>query len=155
MDKINSEPIEILLVEDNEDDVFFILQVFKKAKVKNTINVAKDGVEAMEYLRKEGKYEKSSTPDIILLDLNLPKKDGHEVLAEVKDDSILKRIPVIILTTSKSDEDILKTYNHHANCFISKPVRMEDFEKVMRSMENFWFLIVKLPKARTNNNFAK
>ncbi len=144
MDKINHEPIEILLVEDNDDDTFFILQVFKKAKVKNNISVAADGVEAMAYLRKEGEYMNSPRPDIILLDLNLPKKDGHEVLTEIKEDPELRTIPVIILTSSKADEDVIKTYNHHANCFISKPVKMEDFENVMRTMENFWFLIVKM-----------
>ena len=144
MHKINNEPIEILLVEDNEDDAFFILQVFKKAKVKNLIHVVKDGVEAMAYLRKEGEYKKNPTPDIILLDLNLPKKDGYEVLTEIKEDPDLKSIPVIILTTSQAEEDIIKTYKHHANCFISKPVKMEDFEKIVRTIEDFWFLIVKL-----------
>lgn len=148
MEQVNYTPIEILLVEDNEDDVILTAQAFKKGKVGNHLNVAPDGVEALAFLRREGKYASAPRPDIILLDLNLPRMNGHELLKIIKTDPLFARIPVIILTTSKSEEDMLKTYEHHSNCFISKPVTMEDFEKVIRTVEEFWFVIVRLPQGK-------
>lgn len=141
----NCTPIEILLVEDNDDDVFLTVQAFKKGKVRNNVHVAGDGVEALAFLRREGRYAQAPRPDIILLDLNLPKMDGHELLKIIKGDPEFKSIPVVILTTSKADDDVLKAYRQHSNCFISKPVAMEDFEKVIRTIEDFWFMIVRLP----------
>ena len=138
-------PFDILLVEDNAADVRLTIEAFKDAKVRNVIHVAKDGVEAMSFLHREGKFASASHPDIILLDLNLPKKDGREVLTEIKSDENLKRIPVVILTTSKSEEDILRTYNGHANCYINKPVDLDQFINVVRTIESFWLTIVKLP----------
>ncbi|MBF0522569.1 MAG: response regulator [Candidatus Omnitrophica bacterium] len=139
------QSIEILLVEDNPADVRLTIEALKEEKVFSSLNVVSDGVEAMEYLRQEGKYSKVSRPDLILLDLNLPKKDGREVLKEIKADEILKTIPVVVLTVSKSEEDILKTYNLHANCYISKPVDLKQFMKVVKSIREFWLTIVKLP----------
>ncbi len=138
-------PIEILLVEDNPGDVRLTVEALKDVKVHNKLHVARDGMEAMAFLHREGKYADVPYPDLILLDLNLPKKDGHEVLAEIKEDPTLKRIPVIVLTGSKAGEDILKTYNLHANCYISKPIDPEQFIMVVRSIEGFWLTIVKLP----------
>lgn len=138
-------PIEILLVEDNPADVRLTIEALKEGKVANEINVAADGVEALAFLRREGKYENAPEPDLILLDLNLPKKNGREVLAEVKTDYRLKRIPVVILTSSQAETDIVATYNLHANCYITKPVDFGQFINVIRSIENFWFKIVKLP----------
>ncbi|HEX3014290.1 MAG TPA: response regulator [Methanobacterium sp.] len=137
--------IEILLVEDNEGDVGLVEEVFQEAKIRNNLNVAEDGEEAMLFLRKEGKFSDVPSPDIILLDLNLPGKDGREVLKEIKEDDKLKRIPVVILTTSKAEEDILKSYDLHANSYITKPVDFDQFLKVIKSIENFWLDIVKLP----------
>jgi CheY-like chemotaxis protein len=137
--------IEILLVEDNPGDVRLTMEALKGCKMRNNLHVAQNGVEALEFLRREGKYAGMLRPDLILLDLNLPKKSGHEVLAEIKADEKTKCIPVVILTTSKSDEDILKSYNLHANCFITKPVDMEQFMKVVHVIEDFWLAIVKLP----------
>jgi CheY-like chemotaxis protein len=142
------KPVEILLVEDNPGDVRLTLEVFKDAKMRNTINTVPDGVEAMEYLRNQGKYAKAAKPDLILLDLNLPRKDGREVLAEIKADEALRRIPVVILTISKADEDVLKSYNLHANCYITKPVDLRQFIKVVTSIEDFWLAVVKLPPSR-------
>lgn len=139
------KPIDILLVEDNPGDVRLTMEALKEAKVQNRLNVAWDGVEAMAYLRQEAPYTGVSRPDLILLDLNLPKKDGREVLAEIKQDSSLRRIPVVILTTSEADEDILRSYDLHANCYIAKPVDLEQFMKVVKSVEDFWLTIVKLP----------
>lgn len=141
----NCTPIEILLVEDNDDDVFLTVQAFKKGKVRNNVHVAGDGVEGLAFLRREGRYAQAPRPDIILLDLNLPRMDGHELLKRIKSDPEFKAIPVVILTTSKADDDVLKAYRQHSNCFISKPVVMEDFEKVIRTIEDFWFMIVRLP----------
>lgn len=138
-------PIEILLVEDNEGDARLAREALKDAKVINTIHRVEDGVEALAFLRKQGKYSKAVRPDLILLDLNLPKKDGREVLAEIKQDDDLKRIPVVILTVSKAEEDITKTYNLHANCYITKPVDLDQFLKVVKAIENFWLTVVKLP----------
>jgi CheY-like chemotaxis protein len=139
------KPIDILLVEDNPGDIRLTQEAFKDGKIKNELNVVMDGEEAVLYLKKIGKYENVNTPDIILLDLNLPKKDGREVLAEIKNDPELKCIPVIILTTSSAQSDILNTYSHHANCYIMKPVDFNQFITVIRTIENFWLTIVKLP----------
>ena len=139
------KPIEILLVEDNPGDVRLTAEALRENKFRNKLNVVGDGVEAMAYVRREGKYSDAPRPDLILLDLNLPKKDGREVLAEIKTDEDLKRIPVVILTTSKAEEDIIKTYNHHANCYVTKPVDLEQFIKLVKSIEEFWLTIVKLP----------
>ena len=135
----------ILMVEDNIGDVRLTQETIKRSKLRVELNVVMDGVEAILYLRKEGKYKNAVRPDIILLDLNLPKKDGREVLAEIKSDPELKVIPVVILTSSEADEDILKSYSLHANCYISKPVDFSQFTKVVNTLENFWFTIVKLP----------
>ena len=140
-----SEPINILLVEDNPGDIRLTLEALKEAKVRNKLHVVEDGVEAMAFLRHEGEYAKVPHPDLILLDLNLPKKDGREVLAEVKSDEDLRRIPVVVLTISEAEEDVLKTYNLHANCYITKPVNLDKFLKVVKSIEDFWLTIVKLP----------
>jgi chemotaxis family two-component system response regulator Rcp1 len=140
-----TKPIEILLVEDNQGDVRLTREALKEGKVLNTLHVARDGVEGLAFLRHEGKYAQEPHPDIILLDLNLPRMDGRELLEIIKTDPKLRRIPVVILTTSKSEEDILKTYDLHANCFITKPVDLDQFMNMIRSMEEFWFMIVKLP----------
>jgi CheY-like chemotaxis protein len=141
-----SRPLEILLVEDNPGDVRLTIEVFKEDKMYNSMNVAEDGVEAMAFLRQQGKYADVPRPDLVLLDLNLPRKDGREVLAEIKADENLRRIPVVILTTSQAEEDILKTYDLHANCYITKPVSLDQFIKVVKYIEDFWLTIVKLPK---------
>jgi CheY-like chemotaxis protein len=139
------QPIEILLVEDNPGDVRLTLEVLKDARVRNHMSMVKDGVAAMAFLRREGEYADAPHPDLILLDLNLPKKDGREVLAEIKTDPILRRIPVVVLTVSKDEEDILKSYDLYANCYITKPINLEQFITVVRSIEDFWLTIVKLP----------
>ena len=144
-DPIRGTPVEILLVEDNPGDVRLTREAFKEGKVLNELRVAKDGVEAMAFLRREGEYADAPRPDLILLDLNLPKKDGREVLADIKAHDDLRRIPVVILTTSKDEEDVLKTYDLHANCFITKPVDLQQFIDVVRSVEEFWLTVVKLP----------
>jgi CheY-like chemotaxis protein len=142
--------VEILLVEDNPGDIRLIKEAMKEAKIINNLNVVEDGVEAIAYLRRLEKFKDATRPDIIFLDLNLPKKNGREVLAEIKQDINLKQIPVIILTVSKAEADVIKTYELHANCFITKPVGMDQFIKVVKSIEDFWFSIVKLPP---NKNF--
>jgi CheY-like chemotaxis protein len=141
-------PIEILLVEDNPADVRMTLEILKEAKVRNTLTVVGDGNEALDLLRRVGKYSKAVQPDLILLDLNLPKKDGKQVLAEIKADPILRRTPVVILTSSNAEEDIVKSYNLYANCYVTKPVDLEQFVKVVKSIEDFWLTIVKLPSGR-------
>ncbi|MEH1947702.1 MAG: response regulator [Nostoc sp.] len=138
-------PIEVLLVEDNPGDVQLTRIALEDSQISIHLNVVEDGVEAMAFLRKQGKYANLANPDIILLDFNLPKKDGREVLAEIKGDENLKRIPVVVLTTSQAEEDILKAYNLFANCYITKPVDFDRFVKIVQSIENFWFVIVKLP----------
>ena len=138
-------PVEILLVEDNPADVRLTQEALKEGKVYNNLHWAKDGVEALEFLHRQGKYASAPRPDIILLDLNLPKKDGREVLEEIKRDEALKRIPVVVLTTSKAEEDVLRTYNLHANCYVTKPVDLEKFIVVVRSIDIFWLTIVTLP----------
>ena len=140
-----SRPIEILLVEDNPGDVRLTREAFKEAKLANRLHVVGDGVEAMAYLRREGPYATAGRPDLILLDPNLPKKDGREVLAEIKAEDDLKRIPVVVLTTSQAEQDILKVYDLHANCYITKPVDLDQFLRVVQSVEDFWLTIVKLP----------
>jgi CheY-like chemotaxis protein len=140
------KPIDILLVEDNPADVRLTQENFKESKILNNLHVVKDGEEAMAFLHRKGKYADAVRPDLILLDLNLPKKDGREVLAEIKTDEELKSIPVVILTISKAEEDILKSYNLHANCYIIKPIDIEQFNKIVRSIEDFWLTLVKLPK---------
>lgn len=137
--------VDIMLVEDNPGDVRLTREVLKDSKVHNNLIVASNGEEALACPRKQGKFKESVRPDLILLDLNLPIKDGREVLAQIKDDPDLKRIPVVILTTSKAEEDILKTYNLHANCYVTKPVDLEQFAIVVKSLEDFWLAIVKLP----------
>jgi two-component system response regulator len=139
------KPIEILLVEDNPGDVDLAREALESCKVHNTLHVVGDGEAAMAFLRRQGTHATAPRPNLVLLDLNLPKKDGREVLAEIKADADLKRIPVVILTTSKAEEDILKSYNLHANCFITKPFDLNQFAKVVQAIEEFWFTIVKLP----------
>ena len=141
----NLKPVEVLLVEDNIGDVRLTLEAMKEGKVINNLSVASDGVEAMAFLRKEGRYKDAARPDIILLDLNLPKKDGREVLAEIKADPSLRLIPVVVLTTSQAEEDILRTYNLHANCYVTKPVDLEKFIVVVKSIDAFWLTVVTLP----------
>jgi chemotaxis family two-component system response regulator Rcp1 len=138
-------PVEILLVEDNPGDVRLTQEVFKEGKVRNQLNVAWNGEEALAYLRREGRFASASRPDVILLDLNLPRKGGREVLAEIKADPKLQCIPVVVLTTSQADQDIVESYKQHANCYIVKPVDLDNFINVVRTIEGFWLQIVKLP----------
>jgi len=137
--------IDILLVEDNPGDARLAKEALTDSKIKNKLHFASDGEEAADFLFRRGKFEEAPRPDLILLDLNLPKKDGRELLAEIKNDPHLKRIPVVILTTSKAEEDIIKTYNLHANCYITKPLDLDQFMKVVRTIEEFWLTIVRLP----------
>ena len=139
------KPIEILLVEDNQGDADLAREALEGSKFNNILNVVDDGEKAMAYLRRDGLYAKVSRPDLILLDLNIPKKDGRQVLAEIKSDDDLKRIPVIILTTSRAEEDVIKSYNLHCNCYITKPIDLNQFLNVVRSIEDFWLSIVVLP----------
>jgi CheY-like chemotaxis protein len=141
----NASPIEVLLVEDSPGDVRLTREAFKDAKVHISLHVASDGAEAMAFLGREGSHVNAPRPDLILLDLNLPKKDGREVLEEIKESASLKTIPVVILTTSASEEDILRSYRLHANCYITKPVDLAGFLKVVKSIDNFWLSVVKLP----------
>jgi CheY-like chemotaxis protein len=142
---IIGKPIEILLVEDNEGDIGLIEEVFEEAKIRNKLHIAENGEEAMLFLHGKKKFSGSQRPDIILLDLNLPKKDGREVLREIREDYDLKNIPVVILTTSGNEKDVLRTYDLHANAYITKPLDFNQFIKVIKSIENFWLDIVKLP----------
>src|SRR5262245_51953444 len=139
-------PIEILLVEDNPGDVRLTIEALREAKVRNHLSVAPDGVEALAFLRRQGKYAQARRPDLILLDLNLPKKDGRAVLAEIKADELLKSIPVVVLTTSSAQQDVLASYKLQANCYITKPVDLDQFIHVVRSVEDFWLTIVTLPR---------
>jgi chemotaxis family two-component system response regulator Rcp1 len=143
--KTGGKLVEILLVEDNPGDVRLTIEALREGKVLNNLHVASDGVEALEFLNKEGKFAGAVRPDIILMDLNLPRKDGRELLADIKSSLNLRRIPVVILTTSKAEEDIVQTYDLHANCYITKPVDLDSFIEVVKSIEDFWFSIVKLP----------
>ncbi len=138
-------PVEILLIEDSPGDVRLTREVLKDGKMLNNLNVVGDGVEALAFLARQNQYTNAPRPDLILLDLNLPKKDGREVLAVVKADPSWQRIPVVVLTTSQAEEDILKAYNLHANCYISKPIDLDQFIKVLQTIEDFWLTIVKLP----------
>ena len=140
------EAVEILLVEDNPGDVRLTQEVLNDGKVRNNMSVVKDGVDAISFLQQTGEYAGVPRPDIILLDLNLPKKDGREVLADIKADPDLKNIPVVVLTTSSAEQDIFKSYDLHANCYITKPVDLDQFIRVIRSIEDFWLTIVKLPR---------
>jgi chemotaxis family two-component system response regulator Rcp1 len=142
---MNSRTVEILLVEDNPGDARLTLEAFKEGKVLNNITIMGDGVEALAYLRQQGHYADAVQPDIILLDLNLPKMDGREVLAEIKADERLKKIPVVVLTTSDAEEDVARAYGSHANCYITKPVELEQFLNVVQSIDSFWLSLVKLP----------
>jgi CheY-like chemotaxis protein len=142
---MNSKTIEILLVEDNPGDVRLTREAFKEGKLLNNLTVISDGVEALAYLRQQGEYTNATRPDLILLDLNLPRKDGREVLTEIKADQNLKTIPVVVLTTSSAQEDVTSAYSNHANCYITKPVDLDQFLKVVHSIENFWLSLVKLP----------
>jgi len=139
-------PIEILLVEDNPGDVRLTREALKDAKVANNLNVVNDGEQALDYLNRRGRFADATRPDLVLLDLNLPKVDGREVLASIKADSDLKRIPVVVLTTSSAEEDILRSYDLHANCYVTKPVEFDSFLKIVESIDDFWLSIVRLPK---------
>jgi two-component system, chemotaxis family, response regulator Rcp1 len=139
------KPIEILLVEDNPGDVRLTREALKDAKVKTSLTVVNDGVAALALLRKQGAYSNAPTPDIVLLDLNLPRVNGMEVLTQIKSDESLKQIPVVVVTSSKAEEDVAKSYNLHANCYITKPIDFDQFMKMVRSIEDFWFTIVRLP----------
>lgn len=137
--------IKILLVDDNPGDVRLIMEALKKSKKLSNLSVVRDGVEVIAFLRREGKYASASRPDLILLDLKMPKKDGKEVLADIKNDPDLKRIPVVVLTTSNDPRDILESYNLHANCYINKPIGLYQLRAVVKSIEDFWFTVVELP----------
>jgi CheY-like chemotaxis protein len=144
----NVKIIDILLVEDNPGDIRLTKEVLKEGKISNTLNVVTDGEEALMYLMKEGKYSNAQSPDLILLDLNLPKIDGRQVLEQIKNHPKLKIIPVIVLTTSEAEQDVLKMYENHANCYITKPVDFEQFISVIRTIEDFWLTLVKLPRVK-------
>jgi two-component system response regulator len=139
------KPIEIFLVEDNPDDVRLTREAFKDAKVRNNMNVANDGVEALAYLRREGKYAGTQIPDLIILDLNLPKKDGREVLNDIKADEKLRTIPLVVMTTSMEEKDVLAAYGLHANAYVVKPIDFSQLVAVVKSIEHFWFSVVRLP----------
>jgi len=143
--QMRARPVQMLLVEDNPGDVRLTKETLKDAKLMVNLHVVGDGVEAMAFLRQEGKHAGAPHPDLVLLDLNLPKKDGREVLAEIKQDPDLRRIPVVVLTISSAEEDILKSYNLHANAYVNKPLNLEQFAKITRAIEDFWFTVVKLP----------
>lgn len=142
---VECRPVEILLVEDNAADVRLTIEALREGKVRNNLSVVRDGVEALQFLRREGPYAEASRPDLVLLDLNLPRKDGREVLSEIKKDDALKQIPVVVLTTSSAEADILRSYSLHANCFITKPVDLDQFVSVVKSIDEFWLTVVKLP----------
>ena len=142
----NGNQVEILLVEDNQADVRLTVEALKEGKISNHLNIARDGMEATDFLKKRGKFANAPDVELILLDLNLPKKDGRSVLAEIKEDDNLRRIPVVVMTTSKAEEDIIKSYNLHANCYIIKPIDFDKFIDVVKAIEDFWVSIVTLPK---------
>ena len=148
MNSLSVRPIQILLVEDSPSDAQLTLAALQMAKVVNQVSHVEDGVEAMEFLRQEGKYAQSQRPDLILLDLNLPRKDGREVLEEMKGNPDFQLIPVVILTTSQAEQDIIRSYKLHANCYITKPVNFDRFLEVVQSIENFWLTIVALPPGK-------
>ena len=146
MSDMSDLPIRILLVEDDPGDADLTREYLAEAKIALNLNVVEDGIKAMAYLRREGNYHEAVHPDLILLDLNLPKKSGQEVLRDIKSDTSLRRIPVVVLTTSDDDEDILKSYDLGANCFVTKPVGLDQFAKIVKSIEEFWLTVVKLPR---------
>jgi CheY-like chemotaxis protein len=141
-------PVEILLIEDSPSDTELTVEALREARVRNHLSIVEDGVQAMSFLRRQDKFSRAPRPDLIMLDLNLPRKDGREVLAEIKADEDLKTIPVVVLTTSRAEQDVLRAYNLHANCYITKPVDFEQFLEVVRSIESFWLLIVRLPSKK-------
>jgi CheY-like chemotaxis protein len=145
MTTYNGHPVEILLVEDSPSDIELTVEALKEAKVRNRLSIVEDGVAAVEFLRRQGKHAAAPRPDLVLLDLNLPRKDGREVLAEIKSDPDLKTIPVVVLTTSRAEQDVLQAYKHHANCYITKPVDFEQFLNVVHNIESFWLMLVTLP----------
>ena len=144
---VTSDPIQILLVDDSSDDVLLTRRALKKGKVLNQLSVVEDGVEAIDFLQRNGEYSDAPRPDIILLDLNMPRKDGREVLSEIKADDELKQIPVVVLTTSEAERDVLESSSLHANAFVTKPVDLDQFMQVIQTLEEFWFNIVKLPRS--------
>ena len=144
-DAARSRPVEILVVEDNPGDVRLMMETFREGKISNRLSVVEDGVEALAFLRNQGKYDSAPRPDLILLDLSLPRKSGQEVLAEIKKDADLKRIPVCVITSSAAEKDIMQAYDNHVNCYLTKPVDLGQFMSVVRSVEDFWLSIVKLP----------
>ena len=143
----NGKPIEILLVEDNPDDALLTVETLHEGKIINNVTVVEDGEKAIHFLRRKGKYASALRPDLILLDLQLPKKNGREVLAEIKEDDDLRRIPVVILTTSSSEKDVFESYNLRANCYVTKPIDLDEFIDAVRKIEDFWLALVKLPAA--------
>jgi len=143
--KKGKEPIDILLVDDNPADIRLTQEAFKEVKIHSTLHIVRDGAEALSFLQRTDRFSDAPRPDLILLDLNLPKKDGREVLAELKNTPAFKSIPIVILTTSSAEEDILHTYNHHANCYITKPADLDEFIDVVKQIEQFWLSIVQLP----------
>jgi len=145
LDEDSGRPAEFLLVEDNPGDVRLTQEALKECKLRNNLSVVGDGVEALAFLRREGKYADAPKPDVILLDLNLPRKGGREVLAEIKADPVLRRIPVVVITSSEAEQDVLASYDLHVNCYVNKPVDLDQFIKVVRSIGTFWLTIVKLP----------
>jgi CheY-like chemotaxis protein len=148
MEHVSVRPIEILLIEDNPGDARLTQEALREARVSNRLSHVHDGVEAMAFVRGEPPFADAPRPDLILLDLNLPRKDGREVLAELKDDPVLRLIPVVVLTTSEAEQDVLRTYELHGNCYITKPVDLEKFLHIVRAVESFWLAIVKLPRRR-------
>ncbi len=144
------QPIEILLIEDDDDDVLLMKKTFERDRIFNHIHRVEDGIEAMEFLRREGKFADAVRPDLILLDLNMPRKDGRQVLKEIKDDSDLRRIPVIVLTTSDDESDIIESYEHRANSYVTKPVDLIQFREALKTIKEYWFSVVKLPSAGSN-----
>ena len=144
---VYGKPIEILLVEDNPDDALLTVESLKEGRICNNVSHVEDGVEALSFLRRDGEYADVPRPDLILLDLQMPRKNGREVLAEIKEDPDLKTIPVVILTTSSAEKDVFESYNLHANCYVTKPIDMEEFIQAVRKIEDFWLTIVKLPRA--------
>ncbi len=145
MAKENGRPVEILLVEDNPADVLLMEEALREGKMSNNLYAVNNGDEALDFLNRRGKYREAVTPDLIMLDLNLPRRDGREVLAEVKNDPMLRKIPVVVITTSRSEEDVDKSYSLHANAYVTKPVNVRQFFSVVQEIEDFWFTIVKLP----------
>jgi CheY-like chemotaxis protein len=145
--QVSVRPIEILLVEDDDDDVLLTTKAFENDRILNRLHRVKDGIEAMEFLRREGEFAKALRPDLILLDLNMPRKNGREVLKEIKEDPKLHRIPVVVLTTSDDENDVMLSYEHQANSYVTKPVDLDKFREVLKTIKEYWFSVVKLPPA--------